>query len=264
MDEHQDPGYYREEKNEQTGATGAKIVGGCGLGCLGLLLICLVVFALGVFATQRKANEYADRITSDKPVEFVYPEIQMHELEEILLRYDNFVENLENRETATPLILSAEDINILINHHDHFSLVEDRLKVAITNNEISAEIGVETAIFDSYIPSTIPFLRKALKGKFINGEAKFDIGVSNTKWKLYIRDFRLADIETPEELSNYVTSKNWLGHINLDPKFKKVLKKISEIKIENNLLYIKPSVLEQEEQPELDTEPTPTPETIEA
>ena len=110
------------KKPEQTGATGARLATGCGMGCLTVVL----VLALGVVAVfwyaQTKVNEFAHQYSSEDSVEFVYPEIQLHELELILERFESFRLAMANNDHDTaPLILSGDELNLIINNHKDFA-----------------------------------------------------------------------------------------------------------------------------------------------
>ncbi|MDF1815349.1 MAG: hypothetical protein P1V20_24320 [Verrucomicrobiales bacterium] len=217
------------------GKSGSTAAYGCGLGCLALLLIGGIVIFLGYQAIQSKVNSFADK-ASPNPIEFDYPEVQVHEAEAVFNRFDTFQKSLANDQVPDkPLILTKDEINILINHHKNFAPLAGKVQVDIANNHLL----VEGSLKPSDLPVEIPLLSKAFGEKYINGKITTDFAVSDGIFGVNLLEFELAGTRIPEELLPKI-SDEFMRELRRDKEIMALIDKMDVVKIENGRVYAIP------------------------
>lgn len=224
------------QKPEQTGATGAKVATGCGMGCLSVILVFLIGIVAVLWFAQTKVNQVAHKHSSEDPIEFVYPEIQLHELESILERFDVFRTAMANNNHDTdPLILSADDLNLVINNHKDFAPMAGKAMFEIEGEEFRAKVSLKP----DDIPFKIWFLTKALKGRYINGRATLALHVAGSRSEMYLKDFNMGEVELPAPLIEILQKENLMNSLKSDPEIGQWFKMVG-MKVQDGRLHIIP------------------------
>ncbi|MDF1754972.1 MAG: hypothetical protein P1U89_19445 [Verrucomicrobiales bacterium] len=222
---------YENSGNE----SGKKVALGCGFGCLGAAIICLLIGFFVVRGLQSKAEALAG-MASSEPMAFDYPRVQANEAEAVVSRFDNFRQAIANAKPAEPLVLTEDDLNILISQHPSFEPLAGKTAVKIVDNQIEARVSLKP----EELPFTIPFISKAFAGKYINGTGKVDFSIQNEEARMYIVDFQLSGLPIPEEFKEQFKQENLMDKLLEDEEVKSVLDRIETLKIENNTLRIVP------------------------
>ncbi len=217
-------------------SSGGKVLGGCGIGCLVILLVAVGIVVGGYFFLKGKAVEFVDSHLGDQPVEIVQAEADPQAVEEALTRFDSFRASMVAGENPGPLILSDNDLNAILNNHSDFEMLAGKAVAKIEDDQLSAQVSIP---FDD-LGVEVPFIGEALKGKYINGQAAFSLELENGRPSLFIEGLEVNGATLPLEVIQELKKENLLKDAQTNPKIMKAFEMLEEIKIENNQLRIVP------------------------
>lgn len=235
MSEYQSPQSNQPYVEKENTNTGAKIATGCGIGCLAMVVVASVVAYLGYRALDAKINEFAEMAPTE-PLEIEYPMAEPEQVDQVIQRYDSFTDAISNSRNSPPLVLSADEINILIKQHPDFSFLSGRSMVEIENNQISSTVTINA----DALPVEIPIFSKAFRGRYINGKATVDFSVTDGKAELYLLDFKFGEHSLPSEVIDQLKNGNLLEDAESDEEFKKLFENLEELKVQDNRLHLVP------------------------
>lgn len=206
----------------------------CGIGCFIMLLVigglCAGLFYLG-------KNFIAD-VTEEKAVPIEAPQATPQQVSDVFTRFDSFRDAMATGKPTGPLILSDQDINLLMYHHSNFEAISGKSRVKIENNQLSTKISLKLDEFPDLV--AIPVLGGMLKGRYVNGDATVSLALQAGKPTLFLQELSANGVNIPPEVIKELQKKNILEKVAEDENFSKIFDKIEEIKIEGNKLHIVP------------------------
>lgn len=221
----------------QNTGSGKKTAAGCGIGCLVVLVVGVILSVIGGRFVKGKITDVIDTYTADEAVEIVAPEIAEPVRDDAMARFDTFRTAMATNNPAEPLVLSEEDINSLIFHHPSFDALKGSAIVSIEDNLLNAEVSFDLDSWD--IP--IEFLADAVKGKFFNGDITLSVGMVASRPALFVEDLSVGGIQFPSMYLEELRKENLLKDVQSEPELRKIFDKVRELKIENNQLVIVPA-----------------------
>lgn len=195
-----------------------------------LLLLALLV----AFATYHYVHHLVDEYTDTKPLEM--PGIQMshEELTNLQQRVDGFDKAIKEDKPVQPLILTADEINALIFNATRSNTSSPvRLYFNFTNDQVHAQLSVPTDGIGL----------KMLKGRYFNGSGDFGMSLHDGKLTLKVKSLSVKNKPLPEQLMQSLRAENFADTWTNDTEFESALKKLQEIKIENDKLVVIPKSL---------------------
>ncbi|MDA3800388.1 MAG: hypothetical protein PF692_15090 [Kiritimatiellae bacterium] len=212
-------------------------------GCLKALGIgCLVVLILGVvggfFAFKGIKGlvfNVANKYTSTAAVELPVVDASEDEIVDTLNRVDDFVYAIDKGEKADKLVLTPEDINILIQEHEELSEIADVLYVDIKGDKIYADVS---ASLDKL--GKVTDLDENLKGRYLNGTVVFQVEMAAGRLVLYLDSVTVGDKVVPEAFMQALRAENLAKEVNQNPDVVEVLDKLESIKVKDGELFIVP------------------------
>jgi len=200
---------------------------GCG-SLLGLLLI-------GGIATYFLFWTAVDRIlvgfTTDRPL--TIPHIQMDEATYTALeeRIRDFGSAMEGEAPATPLVLTAEEINVLILRHSKLDNDGAGAVVRILGSQVEAEISIP-----------VGNVLKGLEGRYLNGKAVLAVGVVEERLVAYIQDLRIGDKYLPDQFRERLSRENLLRNAyEKDSDLSNVLSRIRSVEVRDGAIVLTPA-----------------------
>lgn len=216
--------------------SGRKWLIGCGCGCLGLFLVLVIggYFAYGRLQTM--ATEMISEYTASEPVKVEIQPLSRSEVEQSVAKFSAFQAGMAKGATPTPLVLSEQDINALIQNHPSFRSVADRASVSVGENTLRSQVSLD--LDELAIP--VPFIADALKGKYLNGVATFSVGMADGRPALYIEDLEVNGASIPSQVLSEFGKTNLFEDAGKDPEIAAMIDKIEDIRIENGALTIIP------------------------
>jgi len=219
------------------GNSGAKIVRGCGLGCLVVVLGVSLFLVLALQNIQSRLNGWAEK-SSSEGVEFVYPSVSTEQAGEVVARFDRFRMALANDQPVESLTLSADDLNILISQHPDFSPLARKLKVDIVENLFVSKVSFKP----DELPMRLPFISKAFAGKYINGTILIDLVIEHEMGGLFVRDLKLDKIDIAPEILERLGEQNFMTNLLDNAEVNDLIRKVELLQIDENLLRIVPKI----------------------
>lgn len=200
--------------------------GNCALyGCAAVVLLGMaVVIVVGVVMKQA-FDRIKEEFTAAEAVEL--PTVENNE--ETVSRLDTWRESLESGEGKTALVLTEEDINVLIQHHPDMEWLAGKVHVSIEGSDITGDM--------SFPLDEIP----GFSGRYFNGSATFDLSLDNGRLYFYLSEASVKGEPVPEEVMASLRSTNLAEDMNRDPQFQDELSSLSSISITDGVVKILPS-----------------------
>ncbi|MEM9281330.1 MAG: hypothetical protein AAGA96_05855 [Verrucomicrobiota bacterium] len=227
---------YPPNQAPQSSGGGGKWVAGCGIGCLIIIILAVVLGFVAFNVFKEKSKEFIDNYTADEAVEIVEPALQKPEIEDAVARFDAFKSAVSAGETPPPLVLDQDDINALIYHHSDFSALAGKAIVEMEDNLLRSQISLDLDALE--IP--IPFIADQVEGKFFNGEAAFSLSMPAGRPSMFIEELQMNGAMVPEVVMSELRSENLMKDLISDPEMKAFFDQISDMKIEGGELKILP------------------------
>jgi len=221
--------YTPPQPIDDTGSgTGKKVFVGCSIGCLVLLIVIVVAAIVVVKMGVNTALEF----TEEEPIEFATPTADQATVDDVKARYEAFRNAMGAGQDAEPLVLSGEDVNLLIYHHPDFVTFQGIGKVAMVDDELTTTLSLPT--------DAMAKLSKKFEGRYLNGEATIRLQLNNGQLEVYLVDLKGAGKSIPDMYLTQLQSENLMQNAQTDPEFEKLLRTLEELKVEDGKLWIVP------------------------
>ncbi len=206
----------------------------CGIGCF---IVLLVIGGLCAGAFYWAKNTITD-LTEEKAVPIEAPQSTPQQVSDVFTRFDSFRDAMASGKPSGPLLLSDQDINLLMYHHSNFEAISGKSQVKIEDDQLSAKISLKLDEFPELI--AVPVLGGMLKGRYVNGDAAVSLSLQAGKPAVFLEGLSVNGMTIPPEIIKDLKKENLLKNLGEDENFSKIFEKIEEIKIEGNNLHIIP------------------------
>tara|TARA_R110002096_G_scaffold229871_2_gene419497 strand:- start:480 stop:1196 length:717 start_codon:yes stop_codon:yes gene_type:complete len=220
--------------------SGKKWATGCGIGCLVTIVLLVVLGFAGFYALKNKMDEAVTAFTSDQPVAIEMPVADEAAVEDVLQRFDAFTAAMEADEVPAPLVLTGDEINVLIFNHPNFSILVGKTKVSIEEDVLKSTVSLDLEALN--IP--IKFIAEKVEGRYFNGEASLNLGMAGGNPVLFLQGLEMNGAMVPDEFMNELKAENLLKEVLSDPDAQAFFDRISDLKVEDGKLTIVPKPAE--------------------
>ncbi|HWD93429.1 MAG TPA: hypothetical protein VG938_13895 [Verrucomicrobiae bacterium] len=193
-------------------------------------VILLFVLLLGAYFGIHYARGLVNQLTDKQPMQLPtvhLPDVQMFQLHD---RVETFRESVRDGETVAPLELSADELNALIETDPSMTILKNHLFVAITNNELRAQV--------SFPAEDLGMVQ--LRGRYINAEGIFNVGLTNGQLQISAAYLTAKGRPIPRNIMREVVRENLADRFNSDPRSAAGLKRLQAIEVKNGKLVIVP------------------------
>jgi hypothetical protein len=211
-------------------------------GCITLAIIVLIA-AIGTFFAVRYAVKTAsgliDQYTSTNAIPIESVSISQSEFKSLQERLTSFSEALEGRPGARELVLSAHDINALIQNDPDYKGLKNKLFIMIEDDEVKGKLSMPLDNFG-------PF---KLKGRYLNGIATLQLALENGALDVKLKDVRVGDNSLPAPLLSELKKANFSEEFQKDPQTRRTIEKLESIKVSNGKVVIRAREAEKAEKP---------------
>ena len=206
---------------KSSGVSCGCLAGGCAT--VGLVMVLLMVG--GGVATFYYAKAQIAKYTSDSPK--ALPKVEMSEvqLKEINAKIESFTSTLKNGETPEPIVLSAQEVNGLINEKEE---LRGRVFVRIENGQVSADV--------SFPLDAIP----GAQGRYFNGSVSTKVSLENGDLCVYVVDADLNGQKVPEQFMSSIRNENLAKDVNRQPENSATLDKFESLVIDGDKIILIP------------------------
>ncbi len=205
-----------------------------GIGCLSLLILASVG---GFFAYRCLKNivvKLAAEYTEAAPVTLPSVEISDQDLARLFERVKSFSDAVKSDGTAgQELILSARDINALIQKNPAWSAVAGKIYVRIEDDSIhgDASLPLDT-LGEAFAGASF------LKGRWLNGSGSFRVETVAGRLLVFMDSLTVRDKTVPDEFMAGLRTKNLAEDATRNPETAALIQKLESIRISDNKLHI--------------------------
>jgi len=190
--------------------------------------VSLVVVAISVVLGLLYAKSVVNKLTDAQPAKLPtvqLPEIQMFQLHD---RVDTFRDSVRDGDPTTPLALSADELNALIETDPAFTALKNHLFVTINGNELGAQI--------SFPAEDLGLVR--LRGRYVNATGVFDVGLTNSELNVMVESLSVKGKPLPTHIMRQILGRNLAEKMNQDPKTVAGLRKLKAIEVKDGKLVV--------------------------
>jgi len=212
-------------------------------GCLTVVILGLLAGAavgIGGYFFVKKVNQIVAEYTSTTPAEM--PQVEMVEADYEVLeqRVGAFGNALKEGQPSEALVLTADELNVLLSRSEAMQVGKGRLHVVMTENEVSGQISLPLD------PIAKGPLLSQLQGRYLNGTARLGIGMQNGRLVVRLLGVRVNDQLMPKELVKAFETVNLMDQVYQDPQTAQTLSKIGGVEVTDSKLVITPAAAQQE------------------
>lgn len=198
-------------------------------GCItGLVLMLLLVGAL-LFALYQ-VKKIINQFTDSQPMALPTLQMSQPEIEQVRARFDAFQKALGEGQSASPLELSGNDLNALLESNTNLGSFRRKVFVSVEGDQIKGQISLP--LKETGLP--------LVKNRYLNGSAGFKISLRNGVLNVTVGSVTVKGKPVPEVYMQSLRSQNFAQGVNNDPQTMKSLEKIQSIEVTNSHLLIIP------------------------
>lgn len=175
-------------------------------------------------------------LTSTEEVALTAPVASPAEITEAVEKFDEFRTGLEPGGSPVPIVLTAEELNLLIWNHPAMAHFPGKAKVDIVGDVLETEfsLGIDE------LPLPEGYFKEKLKGRHVHGTAGMKLEVLGGSPTLYLQSLSVNGVAVPEAVLTEFRSQNLLESANDRPEFGDFLRKIDNLHLENGQIVIQP------------------------
>lgn len=214
-----------------------------GRGCLfwgGIIAAVLFLFVLlAVYAGYRYVKNLVVEYTDTKPLDVPVVQLSGTEITNLQHRVQSFDKALKQDKPVQPLILSADEINALIQEVTKTNPVPVRLYFSFNDDRVQAQLSVPTDGFGL----------RMLKGRYFNGSGDFALSLHDGRLNLRVQSLSVKGRPLPEQFMQGMRTQNFADSWTNDADFNQAIGKLEEIKIEKGKLIVTPKPVEDRAAP---------------
>ena len=196
-------------------------------GCAIPLMAFLILMVIASFLGFRFLKGQLQKFTSDEPAALPVVEMSAEELAEVETRVNDFKESLEEGESSTDLVLTADEINALINSQPQ---LKGRLFVTIKDGRIAGDVSIPT----DFLPGG--------KGRFFNASGTFDVTLENGVLIVTLASATVQGNPVPAEFIEQMRGENLARDAYNDPEVAETLRKFESLTIVDDKIILTPRV----------------------
>ena len=203
-----------------------------------LAIVLMIVVGVSVYIGYRylidTAKKYTDTVAAPMPV-VAMPEPQRVELRK---KVEDFGKGLEARTATEPIVLTADDLNALI---DENPMLKGKAHVDIVGDKVTAKI--------SFPLSDLKLPVRELDGRYLNGSAILRVSLKDG-----VLDVRADSVEVkgeplPPNIMDALKSQNLTEKSLDDPKARAAAYKIESIVVKDGKIIVTPRPTTKPEAP---------------
>ena len=199
------------------------------IGCLSIIVLLVIGGLIAFFGIRSYMSNLLEKYTETEPR--ALPELTFSEAEaqRVVARMDAFKKAVEESTPTEPLVLTGDEVNMLIHHHPQWKPLAGKVYVTIEEDKIQGQVSVSLEEFGEFI-----------KGRFLNGSAIFNVGLTAGRLFVFVESVEVKENPLPDELMQKLRSKNLAEDADPDPELTALIEKLESITVENGKLHIVP------------------------
>lgn len=192
---------------------------------LSLLLVIAIVVIF--FFLYRWFSGMIEEYTATEPRALPKVEMPLEARKAVGDRFDAFKKAVEDGKPTEPLVLSSDDLNVLIEDR---TPMKGKVHATIENNKLKGEVSM---------PASDIINIGLTKGRYLNGEAEFKVSLDQGILMVTMESFEINGKHLPPEAIDSMRRQNLAGDLYKDPKNAEQIRKIESVEIKDGKLIIK-------------------------
>jgi len=205
-----------------------------GIGCLSLFILA----AAGGFFAYRGVKSFVAKLAAEyteaAPATLPSVEISDQDLARLFERVKSFSDAVKSDGTAgQELILSARDINALIQKNPAWSAVAGKIYVRIEDDSIHGDASLPLDSIGAALPGAA-----FLKGRWLNGSGSFRVETAAGRLLVFMDSLSVRNRPVPENFMTGIRTKNLAEEATKQPETAALIQKLESIRISDNKLHI--------------------------
>lgn len=204
-------------------------------GCLTMVVLFLVVTIGGYFAVRAAVNSFVAKYTDTTPMELPKVELSKAEMEELDKRLATFKEGVEADKTVPALVLSADEINALIQRNEG---MKNKVSIGFEDDQVKGKISLPLGELNA------PIIGRWLKGRYLNGTAGLKPTLQNGVLIVTLQSVEVNGQTIPADILASLKNRNLAEGFYSDPKTADVMSRLAGIEIKDGKVTIKPRTKE--------------------
>jgi hypothetical protein len=199
---------------------------GCIISIVIAVLLALLIGFL-IYTAYRLATKFINEYGEDVPAPIPVAVLPADKLEDLKSRVTRFQESLQNAAATEPLVLTADEINALI---DSIPFYKGVIAVDLDGDKIRGKVS-------------FPCERIGIRGKYLNGTATFKVKVDDGRLEVRVDSAEVKGKPISEEDLAKLREENLAKDTNTDPEKAHVIRRIDRIEVKDGKLIIYPKPL---------------------
>jgi hypothetical protein len=198
-----------------------------------LIVMVLVLFAAGSYFLYRFVAQAVEQYTATAPRDLPKVDVAVDQRESVKKRAEEFKKAVEDGKAVEPLVLTGDDLNVLIEEAPEFAHLKGKVYLRIDGDELKGQISLPLETF-----SQVPGLGM-LKGRFLNGEADLKASLTNGVLLVTLDSIEVNGKRVPEEAMVNIRQENLAKDAYKNPKHAAILHKLESVEIKDGKMTIK-------------------------
>ncbi|HBC88861.1 MAG TPA: hypothetical protein DCZ94_18110 [Lentisphaeria bacterium] len=199
------------------------------IGCAIIVILSVIAAVVVFFGAKSFVSGMAGKYTEKTPRTLPVPVASQQESDAVIKRADEFADAIKQDKPAPELVLSANDINILINKHPELKKAAGMVNVEIEGDKIGGQLSVPLGEFSSMF-----------KGQYLNGSAAFRTSIESGRLMVFADSVEVRGEKLPESFMKSFGSENLADAANKDPKIAPMLQRIESISVRDGSVHVIP------------------------
>jgi len=193
-----------------------------------LLLVLLIASYAGYRFVRHLVNEYTDT----KPIQVSGVRLSDAEITNLQARVKAFSDGVESNKPVGPLILTADEINALVNRPAKSNTGPDvRLYFTFNEDRVQAQLSLPLNGFGL----------RMLHGRYFNGSGDLLFSLNNGKVVLNVKSLSVKGKPVPEQWMQGIRNQNLADTWTNDPDFGDAFSRLEAIRVQGGKLFIVPN-----------------------
>jgi hypothetical protein len=207
-----------------------------GRGCLfwgGIIAaVLLLCFLLTVYAGYRYVRHLVNEYTDSKPIEVATLRLSDAEMTNLQARVKSFNDSMESNKPVGPLVLTADEINALVNRAAKTNTEPmPRLYFSFNEDRVQAQVSIPLDGIGLQM----------LRGRYFNGSGDLSFSLNNGRVVLNVKSLSVKGKPVPEQWMQGIRSQNLADTWTNDPNFGSAFSRLESIRIHDGKLIIVPN-----------------------
>lgn len=198
-----------------------------------LMVMVLVLIGAGGYLAWRAITGAIEQYTATAPRELPKVDVPADQREALKKRAAEFRKAVEEGKSASPLVLTGDDLNVLIEEEPDFAQLKGKVYLKIEGDELKGQVSIPLEAF-AQVPGF-----GMLKGRYLNGEADLKASLNNGILLVTLDSMEVNGKRVPEEMMTNIRQKNLAEDAYKNPKHAEILHKLESIDIKDGKMTIK-------------------------